>query len=146
VSDRRFRLAIAAVSTLGAAIATYLTVLKLTNTAPVCGTGGCAVVEHSKYAEVAGIPTAAFGMVLWVCLLASTLSSRDDVRVGAAAAAIAGVAVAAYLVYLQLAVIDAVCLWCMVNDALTLVVAAIAVARSGVVDSRTTASSGESRS
>ena len=133
MTDRRLRLAIAALSALGAAVATYLTVLKLTNTAPVCGTGGCAVVEHSKYAQVAGIPTAAFGIVLWVALFASTLSRREDVRTAGAAVALAGVAVAAYLVYLQLAVIDAVCLWCMVNDGLTLVVAVLAFARSDMI-------------
>ena len=145
MTDRRLRLAIAALSALGVAVATYLTVLKLTNTAPVCGTGGCAVVEHSKYAEILGIPTAAFGIALWVALFASTLSHRDDVRSAGAAVALAGVVVAAYLVYLQLAVIDAVCLWCMVHDGLTLVVGVLAVARSGPIDARGVVSSSRAR-
>lgn len=141
MSDRGLRFAIAALSALGAAVATYLTVLKLTNTTPVCGTGGCAVVEHSKYSEVRGIPTAAFGIALWAALLATTLSARETVRVAGAAIALAGAAVAAYLVYLQLAVIDAICVWCMANDCLTFVVAALAVARAGIVGGRTLESS-----
>lgn len=142
MSDRRLRLAIAALSALGAAVATYLTVLKLTDATPVCGTGGCAIVEHSKYSELLGIPTAAFGIALWTALIATTLSARESLRTAGAAIALAGAAVAIYLVYLQLAVIDAVCVWCTANDGLTFVVAALAAARAGTFGAAAPASSG----
>jgi uncharacterized membrane protein len=41
----------------------------------------------------------------------------------------AGAAFAVYLVYLQAAVIDAFCTWCLVNDAIVVALAAVAFLR-----------------
>ena len=54
----RLRGAIAATAAIGAAIATYLTVVHYAHVAPVCTTGGCEKVQRSSYAELAGVSVA----------------------------------------------------------------------------------------
>jgi uncharacterized membrane protein len=125
MSDRRLRTAIIVLATLGAGIAAYLTVAHLTHTTVVCATGGCETVQHSKYAELFGIPVAAIGLAGYVLLGASAGFRIDVARAAGAAAALAGLVFAAYLVYVQLGVIGAVCQWCMASDVmLVLLVAA----------------------
>lgn len=129
LSDRRLRIAIAALSALGCAIAAYLTVVKLSHVGLVCANTGCETVQQSRYAELAGVPISAFGLAVYVLLFASAFSAAETVRLAAAALALAAAAFAAYLVYLQLAVIDAVCPWCMTSDGLVAVLAALTLVR-----------------
>jgi len=53
----------------------------------------------------------------------------DAGRVVGAAIALAGAVFGVYLLVLQLAVIEAVCTWCLVNDAIALLLVAAAVLR-----------------
>jgi uncharacterized membrane protein len=131
VSDTRLRVAVAALSALGAAIAAYLTVVKLSHAPLVCGTGGCEIVQSSRYSEVGGVPISAFGLAAYVALLASTLSASETARLAGAAVGLAAAVVAIYLVYLQLAVIDAVCVWCTTSDSLMIVLAPLTLLRAG---------------
>jgi uncharacterized membrane protein len=133
VSDRRLRLAVGVLAALGGGIAAYLLAVKLAGVAPACATGGCETVQRSRYSELVGIPLSAFGLVLYLTLLASALSIRETVRVAAAAVALAGAAVAVYLVYLQVAVIHAICQWCVASDAITVALAGVTVARAGIL-------------
>jgi uncharacterized membrane protein len=118
MTDRRLRAAIAVLAILGAGIAAYLTVAHLTHTAVACVTGGCETVQTSKYSELFGIPVAAIGLAGYVLLGASAALRTDLARTAGAAAALAGLVFAGYLVYVQLGVIDAVCQWCMASDVL----------------------------
>lgn len=129
MSEPRLRLAIAALAALGAGIAAYLLAVKLAGSAPVCATGGCETVQESRYAELAGIPLSAFGLALYLTLFASAFSRGETVRLAAAAVALAGAAVAVYLVYLQVAVIHAICQWCVASDAIIVVLAGLMLAR-----------------
>src|ERR1700761_3878541 len=57
---------IAALALLGLADASYLTISHLVGEDAVCGaSAGCSTVLSSRYASVAGIPTAAFGIVAY---------------------------------------------------------------------------------
>lgn len=119
--------AAAALALAGAAIAAYLTWTHFTGTAPVCSTGGCEIVQRSRYSELAGIPVAALGLAGYVAILALLL--RDDPAWRVLAAALASVALAfnVYLLVLQLFVIDAVCTWCVAQEAISLCLAAATV-------------------
>jgi uncharacterized membrane protein len=125
----RLRVAIGALALVGAGIAAYLTVVKLSHVSPVCPTGGCATVERSKYAELAGIPTAFFGLLAYLAVFATALRREESALVAGAAVALVGVAYAAYLLVVQLAVIDAVCTWCVASDVVVALLAALAVVR-----------------
>ena len=125
----RLRIAIGALALVGAGIAAYLTVTKLSHVSPVCPTGGCATVERSKYAELAGIPVAMFGLLAYLGVFTSALRREELAIAAGAAIAVAGVAYGAYLLVVQLAVIEAVCTWCVASDVVVVLLAALAVAR-----------------
>ena len=114
---RRSGLLIVALALIGLAIALYLTVTKLTGGLPVCGpVKGCEDVARSEYSAILGIPTAAFGAVFSIATFALGMVwwRRGDRRalLGAYGLGLFGVLFVAYLSYLELFVIHAVCAWC----------------------------------
>lgn len=101
----------------GMAISGYLTVVRLAGALPACGPlQGCEQVATSGYADVLGVPVAVIGLGYSAAILLLMLawSRRGDRRalLGAYGAGLAGVVVVAYLTYLELFVIHAVCAWC----------------------------------
>lgn len=117
MTDRILRVALAVVSLAGIALATYLTYVHYQPEALICTTGGgCETVQDSKYAVLVGIPIAVLGLVAWVTALVLTIWNSELARMLTVALAFAALAFAAYLVVLQLFVIDAICVWCMTND------------------------------
>jgi len=117
VSDRRLRLAIALVAAAGIGVAAYLTWVHYHPGALVCTRGGgCETVQRSHYAVLLGVPVALHGLVTWLVVLGLVIWDTPLARLLVAAIALVAVAFAMYLVILQLVVIDAVCVWCMVND------------------------------
>jgi len=73
-------------------------------------------VQESEYAEIAGIPVAALGLVAYAIVLGLVMWDAPAARLGAATVALVGLLFSMYLLALQLFVIDAVCVWCMAND------------------------------
>ncbi len=127
ITDRRLRAAIAALALAGAAVAAYLVYARYTGTRIACATGGCETVQHSKYAKVAGIPVAVLGLVAYLAVFATALSARFEAAAIGAAIVLAGLAFGIYLIVIQVAVIDAICQWCIASDAI-LALLAIATA------------------
>jgi uncharacterized membrane protein len=118
VSDRVLRLAVAVVATVGLGVAAYLTWVHYHPDALVCTRGGgCETVQRSHYAVLVGVPIAIYGVAAWAVALALVAWDTATARAMVAAVALVAAAFAAYLVILQLTVIDAVCVWCMANDA-----------------------------
>lgn len=131
MSDRLLRMALLVVAVAGVGVAAYLTYVHYKPAALICTKGGgCETVQRSKYAELAGIPVAVLGLGAWAAVVALTIWNSDLARTLTAAIAVVAVAFAAYLVVLQLWVIDATCVWCMTNDLLlTPLLAVLAFAR-----------------
>jgi uncharacterized membrane protein len=105
--------------------ATYLTATHYGAGSLACGPGGgCDIVTTSQYAIVAGVPVALLGLIYYVVvnLIVWTPSSGWSRSLGIAFVAITAVAVAtsAVFVYLQAAVIDAWCRYCLVSAAVSL--------------------------
>jgi uncharacterized membrane protein len=67
-------------------------------------------------------------------LLAAAVVPGELARLVQAAVALTGVAFSAYLLYVMLAVIDAVCQWCLASDALMVALAALALLRLRAAD------------
>ena len=135
------RLGIAAALTAGAglAIAIYLTSVKLAGGLPVCGPlQGCETVAQSQYSSIVGIPVALAGIAFSATLIVLSLIwwRRQQRRAILASYGLGlfGILFVAYLTYLELFVIGAVCLWC-VGYGLTVIggwiIAALAVRLSG---------------
>jgi uncharacterized membrane protein len=117
VSDRALRFAAAIVATAGLGVAAYLTWVHYHPEALVCTRGGgCETVQRSHYAVLLGVPIAIYGVAAWALALALLAWDTATARTLVAAVALVSSAFAVYLVILQLAVIDAVCVWCMAND------------------------------
>lgn len=106
-----------AIAVIGLAIAAYLTITKLAGGSPICGPlQGCETVDASPYSTILGIPTAAFGVAYSLTLIVGTVawwrSGDRRVLLAAYALSLIGVVMEGYFVYLQVAVIHAVCVWC----------------------------------
>jgi uncharacterized membrane protein len=117
VTDRALRIGLGIVTLAGIGVASYLTYVHYEPAALICSTGGgCETVQQSKYAVVAGVPIAIFGLVAWVASFLLVLWASELARMLLVALALIMGAFAIYLVVLQLFVIDEVCTWCMIND------------------------------
>jgi uncharacterized membrane protein len=127
VSDRTLRAAIAALALAGAAVAAYLVYARYSGTRLACTTGGCETVQHSTYAKAAGIPFAVLGLAAYLAVFATALSARVEAVAIGAAIVLGGLAFGIYLIVVQVAVIDAICQWCLASDAI-LALLAIATA------------------
>lgn len=129
MSERALRGGIGAVATTGIALAACLLYARETGAQLVCTTGGCETVQSSRYAEIFGVPVAAFGLVAYVWLLATSWSRSELARGGQAVVALAACAFSTYLVFVQLHLIGAVCELCLVSDGLIAVAAALSLLR-----------------
>ncbi len=117
MTPRRSGLAIAAIAGVGLLVALYLTATKLSGGLPVCGpVHGCEDVAKSEYSSVFGVPVAALGALFSTvtALLGLAWAVRADRRalLGAYGLGLVGILFVAYLTYLELFVIHAVCVWC----------------------------------
>jgi uncharacterized membrane protein len=99
---------------LGLLDALYLTFIKLSSsTAAFCKPGGgCDVVNSSPYSEFFGIPIAVMGAAAYIALLALLLFAKGTVLLLQLGVSLVGVLYSAYLTYLELAVIHAICPYC----------------------------------
>ena len=131
MTDARLRIAGLALSLCGAALAAYLTWVHYADAQAVCvgGGGSCERVQTSEYADLGGVPVAVIGVAGYLSLAVSFAVRRDEAVSAAAFFGITGVAFSAYLTYVELFTIEAICQWCVANTVLISVIAAIAVVR-----------------
>jgi uncharacterized membrane protein len=117
LSDRALRVVAAIVALVGVGIAAYLTWAHYAGATLVCVRGGgCETVQHSSYSEIAAIPVALLGLVSYATIVLLLGWDSPNARMGAAVLALVGLLFSAYLLVLQLFVIHALCIWCVVND------------------------------
>ena len=129
MSDRALRAAVAALALVGLGIAGYLTYTRYSGAQIVCATGGCETVQSSSYSTIAGIPVAVLGLVAYAFILLTAFARSEPMRVAGAATALAGVLFAAWLLYAQIALINAICQWCVASDVVITLLAVFTVLR-----------------
>jgi uncharacterized membrane protein len=110
-------LLLAGLDLVGLVIASYLSAVELRGDLPYCGPlHGCETVALSEYARIGGVPVAVFGVLLSVSLLSLAIAwmrSGRLVLLGAHyALSLVGVLFEVYFTYLEVAVIGALCVWC----------------------------------
>ena len=99
------------------AISVYLAATKLAGGTPLfCDAGsGCDIVQASRWATFVGIPTAAWGAVVYAGIAALALTGLPPKRwLWTFALAAGAVTVSAYLTAIELFVLRAICPWCVV--------------------------------
>jgi uncharacterized membrane protein len=114
-------LAAAVLAACGIGVAAYITVADAAGGAPACLAGGhgCETVANSRYSHLAGINVAVLGMGGYiVLLLAAAVAPGDLGRLAGLLLALVGFGFSAYLTYLELFVIDAICQWCVASACL----------------------------
>jgi uncharacterized membrane protein len=138
VSDRRLRIAGLAVVLAGVGVASYLTYVHYAGLQPFCAGGGhgCERVQSSSYARLGGIPVALLGLAGYLAIAAALLAPGERARLAAAALAVSGFGFSAYLTYLELFVIDAICQWCVASAVLLTLLSVITVWRLLVINDR----------
>jgi uncharacterized membrane protein len=130
MSPRALRAASAAVAAVGLAVAAYLTVVHYAGATPVCAvTHGCEVVQQSAYAELAGVPVALLGLLGYAAILGTLVRDDEAARTASAFLALAGFGFSAWLTWVEVTRLDAICSWCVASAVCMTVLAALSVAR-----------------
>ncbi len=122
-------------SFLGMLVAGYLTWLHWSGSRALCaGVGDCETVQNSPYAEVAGIPVALLGFGMYAVLFGLALyrrranpAVRPTLELAIFGISLAGVLYSAYLTYIELAVIYAICPWCVTSAVLITLIFVLSV-------------------
>ena len=132
-----YRMGAALMSLLGLFVSAYLYLYKIGRIGTLaCGTGGCEAVQASPWSRFGGVDVALIGVLGYAALLVVAIialqTAPSDRRWPVdllAALAGGGVLFTAYLTYLELFVIHAICRWCVGSAAIivtTLILALLA--------------------
>lgn len=131
--DRKLRTAGMILSVLGLLVALYLTYIKLFPASPFCmGVGDCEAVNTSRYSEVLGIPVALLGALAYAAILTglrleSMWALAEEwgpmVTFGIA---FAGLLYSAYLTYIEIAVLQKICPYCVASAVIITLITIIA--------------------
>jgi uncharacterized membrane protein len=114
---------IALLALVGACIAVYLTLYKFGIIGTLsCSIGSCEQVNTSKWSRLMGAPVALWGVGYYLTVLAVAVAGTqpqlaDSRRIGTVLLALSttGVVFSAYLTALELFVIHAICMWCVIS-------------------------------
>ncbi len=125
----------AGVALAGVFVALYLALYKLGYIGTlVCAVGSCEVVQTSRWATFLGYPVAVWGVAYYVAVLAISLAGlgaalADSRRLSLVLVLLTatGVLFSVWLTYLELFVINAICLWCVISAVLAVILFAIAL-------------------
>jgi len=120
---RRFtgpRVVLLSLAVLGALVSAYLTWTHFAGLTPVCtGSGeGCETVQSSRYASILGTPVALLGLVAYGGLIFSAVLWREAGLYLGFLISLVGTLFSAYLTYLEIFVIGALCQWCLASAAI----------------------------
>jgi len=127
---------VAALALAGIFISLYLTLYKIGVIGELsCSIGSCETVNTSKWSRFLGLPVAAWGLLFYLDVFAVALVGTmrrfefepviSFVLVGEAAI---GVLFSAWLTYLELGVIHAICIWCVTSAAIVTLILITTVA------------------
>jgi len=104
----------------GMGVAAYLTYSHYADQTIMCaGLSGCDAVESSEYSTLVGIPVGLLGALFCAGLLALVLArvarlplTEEWAPLAAFSMTLTGVAFMAYLTYIELFVVEDICIWC----------------------------------
>jgi len=130
-TERTLRAASALIALVGIGVATYITIADSGGGHPLCvaGGSGCQTVANSSYSHLFGVNVAVFGIVGYVLLLGAGLTPGDLGRFAGLVMALVGFGFSAYLTYLELFTIDAICQWCVASATLMTLLLGVNVVR-----------------
>ena len=120
----------------GLLVAVYMTIYKWTNNNSMClGSGDCSTVNASPYSEIYGIPVALVGVGGYAAILFLLLMERrnDFVRQNGTlfvfGLSLTGFIFTVYLVYVEFAVLNAVCPFCLTSQLVMTIIFILSIIR-----------------
>jgi uncharacterized membrane protein len=127
---------VAALALAGIFISLYLTLFKLGVIGELtCSIGSCETVNTSRWSTFLHLPVAAWGLLFYsevfVISLVGTMPRFENEPILSlllVAEAAFGVLFSAWLTYLELAVIHAICIWCVTSAAIVLAILLVSIA------------------
>jgi uncharacterized membrane protein len=133
VGERGWLWGSAVLSGLGVLVSSYLSIKRFTGGSLACSRWAqCDVVNNSLYAKIYGVPVSFIGLAGYLLLLGLALAALEtagDTRrrlvTFGFVLAIGGVAFSAYLTYIELYVIEAICSWCLASATIITLLAVV---------------------
>ena len=130
------RMIVAALALAGIFISLYLTLYKLGVIGELsCSIGSCETVNTSKWSRFLGLPVAAWGLLFYIDVfliaLVGTLERLENhpiISLVLVVEAAVGVLFSVWLTYLELAVIHAICIWCVASAIIVTLILGVSVA------------------
>ena len=111
------------IALLGIIDSIYLTIIKFTDNKTLCieGLGDCWSVNNSRYSEWNGIPISIFGVIAYLTIILLILFGKKSRLISEYETilifgiTLTGFLFSIYLTYLQFAVINAICPFCIIS-------------------------------
>jgi uncharacterized membrane protein len=135
---------VAALALAGIFISLYLTLYKLGVIGELsCSIGSCETVNTSRWSRFLGLPVAGWGLLFYlevfaIALLGTFPRFEDERFISLLLVFEAGIGVlfSAWLTYLELAVIHAICIWCVTSALIVTAILLVTIADLREVGSR----------
>jgi uncharacterized membrane protein len=134
--DKWLYRALVALAIIGLAVSIYMTVYKITSNNAMClGSGDCSTVNASRYSEVNGFPVASIGMLGYLAILVTLyFEKRNRFFQENGALALFGMALTGFLftlwlIYVEIALLKALCPFCLTSQAAMTLIFILAVVR-----------------
>jgi len=134
--DKRLKQIITALAIIGLLVSIYMTIFKLTDNEAMCiGSGGCTVVNSSRYSEVNGIPVAVLGVIGYAAILALLFLEQrsgffqENGTMMLFGVTLTGFLFTLYLIYVEVALIKAYCPFCITSQAVMTLIFILSVIR-----------------
>jgi uncharacterized membrane protein len=134
--DEKYRVGSIILAGIGLIDSLYLTYVKLSNSYAICGPiGDCESVNSSIYAEIAGIPIALLGAGAYLAIILLLLSEKrgkfwaEYASISVFGISFAGVLYSAYLTFVEIFVLRAICPYCVVSALVLVILLALSSAR-----------------
>ncbi len=125
-----------ALTILGLLVSIYMTVYKLTSNDTMClGSGDCHTVNASIYSEVNGIPVAVLGILGYASILAVLFFEtrnrffRENGTLMVFGLSLTGFIFTVWLIYVEIALIKAICPFCVTSQVAMTLIFILAVVR-----------------
>ena len=115
-----------ALGIIGLLVSVYLTATHYAGTTPECSlVAGCETVTTSSYSAIGTVPISIFGILFFasvILMLGMFLHTarREFLHLLAVLLAV-GAAISLFLFYIQIFVLDAICMYCAIVDSITIV-------------------------
>lgn len=131
----KYRKSILLLSILGAIDSVYLWIIKLVNKPTLCiqGVGDCWSVNTSKYSEINGVPISVLGAAAYLLIIIVVIFEnrielvKRNSTLAVFGITLIGVVYSAYLTYLEIWIIRAICPFCILSALIMLALFSLSI-------------------